>query len=189
MNLPLDTHEDLRESDVLTYNYLRRFSEVRSWRTVLPNTKLGWEIHHNRQNHLEFPVPLCALPSLYSFLISSCSVTSSFWFSNVWGTLNIHQLQVRNNTRGERRFCASKFIATDNACLKLKPVFNSTKFEIGALVVCWRKYRGMTLLCTLLFQPRRATVVGTLRLRARAASIGLTQSLLMFHFIYLFLHF
>jgi len=28
LNLPLDPHDNLRETDVLTYNYLRRFSEV-----------------------------------------------------------------------------------------------------------------------------------------------------------------
>ncbi len=28
LNLPLDPHDDLRETDILTYNYLRRFSEV-----------------------------------------------------------------------------------------------------------------------------------------------------------------
>ena len=29
LNLPLDPDRDLKESDILTYNYLRRFSEVR----------------------------------------------------------------------------------------------------------------------------------------------------------------
>lgn len=28
LNLPLDPQDDLRETDILTYNYLRRFSEV-----------------------------------------------------------------------------------------------------------------------------------------------------------------
>ncbi|KAJ7387407.1 putative E3 ubiquitin-protein ligase HTD4 [Desmophyllum pertusum] len=30
LNLPLDAHDDLRETDILTYNYLRRFSEMES---------------------------------------------------------------------------------------------------------------------------------------------------------------
>lgn len=40
LNLPLDPDRDLKESDILTYNYLRRFSEVR------PRCTCKWTSFH-----------------------------------------------------------------------------------------------------------------------------------------------